>query len=190
MRVEITAVSPEQVEADVVAVPLAEDGLDGRASVLDSALGGLLGRLAGDGELRGETGRASLVHVDGKLGAARVAVAGIGRRDRVDADSLRTAAAAVAHDVGSFAQTVAWVLDDSLPVPVTEQARAIVEGTALGAYDTARWKRDEPRERGRGPFAGVAQGSDTPARLVVLRYDPPNAKGDVVLGLVGKAITF
>src|SRR5207244_3091141 len=27
-------------------------------------------------------------------------------------------------------------------------------------------------------------------RLIVLRYDPPNARGDVTLGLVGKAITF
>ena len=42
-----------------------------------------------------------------------------------------------------------------------------------------------------GALAAVAQGSDNPARLVVLRYDPPEpARGDVVLGLVGKAITF
>src|SRR5213076_1968311 len=38
--------------------------------------------------------------------------------------------------------------------------------------------------------AAVAQGSDNPPRLVVLRYDPPEAKGDLLLGLVGKAITF
>src|SRR5919199_6738109 len=105
MRVEVKAVAPEQVEADVVAIPFAEgDGLDGAAAALDSALGGLLGRLASDGELRGETGRASVVHVDGKLGAARVAAAGIGRRDGADADSLRTAAAAVARGVGPYAQ--------------------------------------------------------------------------------------
>ena len=42
-----------------------------------------------------------------------------------------------------------------------------------------------------GALAAVAQGSDNPARLVVLRYDPPQpARADVVLGLVGKAITF
>ena len=43
---------------------------------------------------------------------------------------------------------------------------------------------------GMGSFAGVAQGSHNPARLIVLRYDPPDAKGDLVLGLVGKAVTF
>jgi leucyl aminopeptidase len=140
----------------------------------------------------------------------------------------------------------------------------LVEGTALGSYDTARWKHDEPRPKltslvllgegdgleaaakraatvaewtnrardlvnsppnettperlaeraqeiasslehvsaealdpgqieklGMGALAAVAQGSDNPARLVVLRYDPPEpARSDVVLGLVGKAITF
>src|SRR5262249_20206794 len=37
---------------------------------------------------------------------------------------------------------------------------------------------------------GVAQGSHNPARLIVLRYEPPEPKGSVVLGLVGKAVTF
>ncbi len=262
MRVEVQTVAPEQVEADVVAVPLAgEDGLTGAAAALDSALGGLLGRLADDGELRGDAGRIGIVHVDGNLGTGRVAVAGLG--DRLDADALRTAAAAVAHETSGFAETLAWALDDSLPLPAEEQARAIVEGTALGAYDTARWKRDEPKSKlsrlvlcgdasladtaaragtvatwtnrardlvnsppneltperlaeraraiassvehvtadalgpdeiaaqGMGAFAAVAQGSDNPARLVVLRYDPPEpARADLVLGLVGKAITF
>jgi leucyl aminopeptidase len=41
-----------------------------------------------------------------------------------------------------------------------------------------------------GAFAAVAQGSEVEPRLIVLHYDPPNAKSDVVLGLVGKAITF
>ena len=79
MRVQVQAVTPEQVEADVVAVPLSgDDKVAGAASVLDSKLDGLLARLAGEGELRGESGHVSIVHVDGKLGAQRVAVAGLG----------------------------------------------------------------------------------------------------------------
>jgi leucyl aminopeptidase len=49
---------------------------------------------------------------------------------------------------------------------------------------------DEFTKLGMGAFAGVAQGSHNPARMIVLRYEPPSPKGDVVLGLVGKAITF
>jgi leucyl aminopeptidase len=265
MDVEVQAAAPAEVEADVVAVPLAGgNGLDGAAAQLDSALDGLLGRLAGDGELRDEVGRARLVHVDAKLTARRVAVAGVGPRDRVDADAVRTAAAAVAQAAGEFAERIAWAIDPSLPLPPAEQARALVDGTVLGSYEPARWKREKPpsklsslvlcgetddlaeaakraatvaawtnrardlvnsppneatperlaarareiassvehvtadalgpdeiHEQGMGAFAAVAQGSDNPPQLVVLRYDPPEpARGDLVLGLVGKAITF
>jgi leucyl aminopeptidase len=264
MHVEIQAVAPEQVEADVLAVPLA-GGADGGGAVarLDGTLDGLLMRLGEEGELREELGRAGVVHVDG-LAARRVAGAGVGPRERVDADALRTAAAAVVHAAGEFAERIAWTIDASLPVPSAEQARAIVDGTLLGAYDPARWKGDgeqpkvsalvlcgdadgleqaasrattiaewtnrardlvnsppneatperlaeraqeiaaavehvtaealgpdEIHAQGMGAFAAVAQGSDNPPRLIVLRYDPPSpARADVMLGLVGKAITF
>jgi len=265
MHVEVQAVAPEQVEADVLAVPLA-GGAEGTGAVarLDGALDGLVRRLAEEGELREELGRAAVVHVEGDFAGRRIAGAGVGPRDHVDADALRTAAAAVAHAVGGFAERLAWAIDGSLPVSPAEQARAIVDGTLLGAYDPARWKRDEespklttlvlcgdaegieeataraatiaewtnrardlvnspPNEatperlaaraqeiaasvehvtaealgpdeitaQRMGAFAAVAQGSDNPPRLVVLRYDPPSpARADLVLGLVGKAITF
>jgi leucyl aminopeptidase len=265
MQVEVQAVAPEQVDADVVAVPLAGgDRLDGTAGQIDSALDGLLGRLRGEGELHDELGRAGLVHVDGKLSARRVAAAGVGPRERVDADALRTAAAAVARLAEEFAERIAWAIDTSLPLSPLEQARAIVEGTILGSYEPARWKKEAPaaklstlvlcgeaeglaeaaeraatvaawtnrtrdlvnsppneatperlaeraveiassvthvtaealgpdeiREQGMGALAAVAQGSDNPPRLIVLRYEPPEpARSDLVLGLVGKAITF
>jgi leucyl aminopeptidase len=264
MRVEVEAVAPEQVEADVLAVPVAGgDGLTGVAAKVDGSLDGLLARLAGDGELLDEPGRASIVHVDSKLGARRVAGAGVGARDDVDADTLRTAAAAVAAETKAYAERIAWVIDDSLPLPPAEQARALVDGTLLGGYEPARWKGEGPAsklstlvicgegdgvaeaaeraatiaawtnrardlvnsppneltperlaerarelasgvsnltaealgpdeigELGMGALGAVAQGSEVPARLVVLRYEPPDAKGEIHLGLVGKAITF
>jgi leucyl aminopeptidase len=265
MQVEVQAVAPERVDADVVAVPLADaDRLEGVAGQVDSALDGLLGRLANEGEMHDEVGRAGLVHVDGKLSANRVAAAGVGPRNQVDSDALRTAAAAVARLSEEFAKRVAWAIDTSLPLSPDEQARAIVEGTVLGSYEPARWKKegpasklstlilcgetgglaeaaeraatvaawtnrardlvnsppneatperlaerageiassvehvtaealgpDEIRAHGMGAIAAVAQGSHNPPRLVVLRYDPPQpARTDLVLGLVGKAITF
>ena len=41
-----------------------------------------------------------------------------------------------------------------------------------------------------GAFWGVAQGSDEPPALIVLRYDPVGAVDNVHLGLVGKGVTF
>jgi leucyl aminopeptidase len=44
---------------------------------------------------------------------------------------------------------------------------------------------------GMGALAAVSRGSENPARLITLSYDPPSpTRGDLTLGLVGKAITF
>src|SRR4029450_4979442 len=45
-------------------------------------------------------------------------------------------------------------------------------------------------ELGMGALSAVGRASSNGPRLIVLRYEPPAAKGGVVLGLVGKAITF
>jgi leucyl aminopeptidase len=265
MRVEVQAGSPESVESDVLAAPLlAAEGLTRPVAALNDRLGGLLERLVEQGEISGKLKTAPFVHVDGELKAARLALPGIGAREAVDADALRTAAGTLAHEVRGYARTVAWLLDDSLPLAAAEQARAIVDGTLLGSYDPGRWKSsrrsqrleslvivsddaavgeatrrtgivadwanrardlanappneltpdgladqaaevaaagsprlsveapdlDEIRALGMGAFSAVAQASHNPARLIVLRYDPPQPRGDVVLGLVGKAVTF
>ena len=265
MRVEVQAGSPESVEADVLAAPLLfAEGLTGPVADLNVRLGGLLERLAEQGEITGKLKTAPFVHMDGQLKAARLALPGIGAREAVDADALRTAAGTLAHEVRGYARTIAWLLDDSLPLPPAEQARAIVDGTLLGSYDPGRWKSssepqrleslvivsgddavgevarragivaewanrardlanappneltpegladraaevaaagsprlsveapdlDEIRALGMGAFAAVAQASHNPARLIVMRYDPPEPLGEVVLGLVGKAVTF
>src|SRR3989440_12068437 len=41
-----------------------------------------------------------------------------------------------------------------------------------------------------GAFWGVAQGSDEPPALIVMRYEPVGAPDKPVLGLVGKGVTF
>jgi leucyl aminopeptidase len=47
------------------------------------------------------------------------------------------------------------------------------------------------RELGMGALLAVGQGSRNEPRLVVLRYEPPEpARRDLVLGIVGKSITF
>ncbi len=49
---------------------------------------------------------------------------------------------------------------------------------------------DKIKELKMGAFWGVAQGSDEPPALIVLRYEPAGAAKDVHLGLVGKGVTF
>src|SRR5205085_101397 len=93
------------------------------------------------GELRGEAGRATVVH-----GArARVVAAGLGDGSQVDTDAVRDAAAAVARErVGG---TLVWLLDATLPLSPAEQARAVVDGLVLGGYDPGRWKTKAQERR-------------------------------------------
>ncbi len=49
---------------------------------------------------------------------------------------------------------------------------------------------DKIRQLKMGAFWGVAQGSDEPPALIVLRYEPKDAAKGVHLGLVGKGVTF
>jgi leucyl aminopeptidase len=73
-----------------------------------------------------------------------------------------------------------------------ERLAARAAEIAAGAAHLSAEALDPGRieELGMGAFAAVARASHNPARLIVMRYEPPQAKGDVVLGLVGKAITF
>jgi leucyl aminopeptidase len=262
-EIEVLVAAPGEVEADVlaVAVPQPPSPLAGPAAELDSELDGQLSELVEAGEIRGNRDSATIVHARAQ-GARRVAVAGLGKGEDVNADSIRTAAAAVARGA-TFGGTIGWILDESLPVEVPEQARAVVDGIVLGSYDPGRWKTkpnesrelerlvlvtqtdlgsqghrfgrmaswtnrardlsntpaneltperlveiaeeistevgnltveafglERARELGMGAFAGVAQGAKNPAQMLVMRYEPPGAPEDVVLGLVGKAITF
>ena len=269
MEIDVVETPPAEVDADVLAFAVPDPVvLSPAGRELDERVGGDLRHLIEDGELKGERGKATLLHTGGRIAAHRLGAAGIGDSDGVDADSLRTAAAAIAiraADVGG--RSVAWVIgSDGVSLSPQEQARAIVEGTALGPYDAGRWKtraedrrqgverlvlcgpgaagvageaqranvvaawtnrcRDfvnappnectparlaewaketagafdtldfevlgpkEIRAAGMGALSAVSQGSDNEARLIKLSYQPAEAKGDLVLGLIGKAITF
>jgi len=258
---------PGQIEPGTLAIPLSEDhltSLSNGAKAVDERLKGRLQRLADGGELKGELGKTVVLHTDGELEAHRVVLAGVGKIADVDADAVRTAAAAVARRIADVGGTVSFLLDESLPLPFEEQARAIVEGIVLGSYSPARWKTDEkPKKKiekivlsagsedglaqsairaarvgkwvnwardlansppneltpeglaaragelaganlqvsaldpgeidelGMGALSAVGRASSNGPRLIVLRYEPPQAaRAGLVVGLVGKAITF
>ena len=256
---------PGQERADAIALPVAESLGGEGARIVDEKLAGRLARLLESGDLRGKRGEALVLHTNGELQAPRVVAAGLGPRDEVDADALRDAGAAAAKALARVGGTLVWLLDETLAVPLPEQAAALVEGTILGAYSPGRWKSkderrmperivigheetgdlraaveraallaaranrardlsnmppnelypatfaeqaqqlaaehehlsaeslgpDEMRTLGMGALLAVGQGSRNEPRLIVLRYEPPEpASRDLVLGLVGKSITF
>jgi leucyl aminopeptidase len=256
MEVSLSGPDPLAVEAHVVALALQEN------SPPTGPIGERIAAMLDEDGFRGEAGEARLLHLPSDAGVERVAVGGLG--PEVDGDALRTAAGAVARLVQPIGGRLAWLLDDSLPLPAPEQARAVVDGVVLGGYDpgvrktsgrkaapdalvfvggdegareeaeralvVAQWANrardfanappneltparlaehgeeiaagsggdvraesfgpERMAELGMGSFGAVAQGALNEPRTIVLRYDPENAAADVVLGLVGKAVTF
>ena len=73
------------------------------------------------------------------------------------------------------------------PTSMAEAARKVAEAGQLG-FEV--FENSQMKAMGMGAFMGVAQGSEEPAKLIVLKYegDPGNPGNN--LGLIGKGITF
>jgi leucyl aminopeptidase len=73
------------------------------------------------------------------------------------------------------------------PTILANRARDMAKETGL-KFEV--YGADKIKELKMGAFWGVAQGSDEPPALIVMRYEPAGAPEKPVLGLVGKGITF
>ncbi len=73
------------------------------------------------------------------------------------------------------------------PTSMAEIARRVADDNGLG-FETL--ENAEMLEMGMGAFMGVAQGSDEPAKLIILNYEGDPDNPDNNLGLIGKGITF
>ena len=73
------------------------------------------------------------------------------------------------------------------PTLLAERAKKMAQETGL-KYEV--YGADKIKELKMGAFWSVAQGSDEPPALIVLRYEPAGAPDKPVLGLVGKGVTF
>jgi leucyl aminopeptidase len=94
----------------------------------------------------------------------------------------------VLGDLTNEARTLANLPGNDLtPRQFADRAQAIAKDAGLGVEVLDEQKIVALKM---GMLLGVARGSQEPPRLVVLRHDPPNAVAGVVLGLVGKGITF
>src|SRR5262249_31475094 len=119
-----------------------------------------------------------------KISAVILVAANGDERAACEAGAAR--GAAIAHGVAftrSLADEPANVLT---PVEAARRAQAMAEAQGL---DCQVLGDDELRERGMGSLLSVPQGSQHPARVVVLTYRGAPDSPDM-LGLVGKGVTF
>ena len=80
------------------------------------------------------------------------------------------------------------------PTVLAERAQQMVREIAKNAngfrLSSETHGADKIRELKMGAFWSVAQGSDEPPALIIIKYEPEGAPQKPVLGLVGKGITF
>jgi leucyl aminopeptidase len=162
VAVPIEIALPGQTSVDALAIPVTRPLSGEGARIVDEKLGGLLRRLTESGELRGERGESLLLHTNGALESPRVVAAGLGERDELDADAFRTAGAAAAQSLARVGGSLLWLLDESLPLSLPEQASALVEGTILGGYTPGQWKTQDTEKRARPVERIVIGHTDTP----------------------------
>ena len=145
--------APRVPEGATLVVPVADP-----PGVLPTEAAGLAELLAAH-EVTSDRGAARLVHTRER----RVIAAGLGPRNAVEPDAIRDAAAAAVRELkATVGGSAAWLLDDSLPLPLDEQARAAVEGAVLGGYDPAAWKT-RPRKAQPVERLTIVGGSDVEA---------------------------
>lgn len=110
-------------------------------ATVDDALGGLIGRLVASGEISGEPETVVVLHTapQGEAprpAAERIAIVGLGKREELDLEALRVAAATTARKARELklASFALRLLDDAGPIEAGEAARVETEASLLALY--------------------------------------------------------
>lgn len=144
-------------KGDVLIVNLFEDVKKpgGATGAVDKALGGAISRLISRGEFEGKRGDTALLEGKGAVGAERVVVVGLGKKEKFDTDIIRLAAAASLNRAKTMkAQSVATVMHGAGAggIEPAEAVQAIAEGAILGLYKFDKYltkdKKDTDRQKG------------------------------------------
>jgi leucyl aminopeptidase len=141
MRVEATTDTPQSTGADTIVVGLIDD--DAPPFDIDGALAALID----SGEARTAPRKLAVAHAEG----VRLISVGLGKRDDLDGERARVAAAAAfgrARELG--AERMCWVAPPGADDAVVA---GLVHGTVLAAYRFDRFKRQRSNGDGEGDEA-------------------------------------
>ena len=141
---------------------------DGATGAVDQALGGAISQLIDEGEIRGKPGEMTLIHTFGRIGAGRVLVAGLGKRDKFSVNTVRNvmgdacrflrsrnvaSACTIAHGAG---------IGGLAPLSV---AQAMAEGAILGLYRFSHYQSSNGDDAVLDDLAVVEQDDSKVAEL-------------------------
>jgi leucyl aminopeptidase len=139
----VAAPPADRVAAELLAVPIGDGrALGPGADVVDAALDGGLEAFMQEADFEGKPGQALAVPTRGRIRADAAMLVGVGKVEKLTADDLRRAAAAVgrkARKVKSVATTLVD-LADAAGIERPDAAQAVAEGFVLGSYQFLKYK--------------------------------------------------
>ena len=146
MQIRVESGDIAAAKADAIVVNLFEGATSpgGGTGAVDGAMGGAISDLIAAGDIRGKFGEFTLIHTLGRLPAARVVVAGLGKQAEFTVDRVR----ALSGDLARYLRrqriknAVTLAHGAGLAGLAPEAcATAIAEGTLLGLYRFLRHKK-------------------------------------------------
>ena len=143
MEIKVIAGNMANIKASAIIVNFVEgiERLDGDIATIDKALDGAISQLISQGEIKGKLNEITIIHSLGKLPAARVVVAGLGKQPALSQDKVRGVVAETCRflrqkgidSIATVAQG-AGIAGISLETAV----QAVTEGALLGVYSFRR----------------------------------------------------
>ncbi len=170
----------------------------GATGAVDAALDGAITRLISEGEIKGKKGELTLIHTLGKLPAARVIVAGLGKSEKFSPEIVRQVMGGAAHYVRQLGVSKAATIAHGAGIggmdPRTS-GQAIAEGAYLRLYTFRQYKTNDDDNATReveeivvvesddGKVAALQEGIDRGrllAESAIIARDLTNEPGNVL----------
>ncbi|MBN1367143.1 MAG: leucyl aminopeptidase [Dehalococcoidales bacterium] len=148
---EIKAISGKlskiQVDAIIIGYFEGMENLTATISGIDKALNGVITELITQKEIKGKVNEVNIIRTLNKLPASRVAIVGLGKRNNLTPEKVRTATAAVLRQLrkqGALDIATAALGMDIAGISSEQSAWAIAEGAILGLYSYRKHMTGDP----------------------------------------------
>ena len=143
MEIKVIVGDITKIEAGAIIVNFSEgmERLDGAIAAIDKALDGAISQLITQGEIKGKLSEVTIIHSLGKLPAARVVIAGLGKQEVLSQDKVRGVVAEACRLLRQKGvDSIATVAQGAgiAGISLESAAQAVTEGALLGVYSFRR----------------------------------------------------
>ncbi len=146
IKVESADITQHNAKAIIVNLFQGVTTPGGATGAVDAALEGGISALISEGEIKGKTGEAVLVHTLGRMPSPRVIVSGLGKQDSFNLNVIRNLmGTALRRARMTGARTVATIVHGAgiAGLETADCAQAIAEGALMGEYRFRKYKSSE-----------------------------------------------